>query len=170
MPEVSGVEALRAIKKDLPNSKIVMLTVSEGDQDLVAAAQAGADGYLLKNLDGEEFLEMLAGLNRGEAAMTRKTAARLLRKMSASDSEPTPSGDLLTEREIELLQRVAAGLSNREAAQELSISENTVKYHMKNILQKLGVSNRTEAATVGLQRGLIEPGDPSSSGAHISGS
>ena len=156
MPEVSGIEAVRAIKKELPASKIVMLTVSEGDEDLVAAARAGADGYLLKNLDGEEFLEMLEGLQKGEAAMTRKTAARLLRKMSAPDDEGHRD-DMLTDRELELLHRVASGMSNREIANDLSISENTVKYHMKNILQKLGVSNRTEAATLGLQRGLIKP-------------
>ena len=155
MPEVSGIEAVRAIKHDLPACKIVMLTVSEGDEDLVAAARAGADGYLLKNLDGEEFLEMLEGLQKGEAAMTRKTAARLLRKMSSPEDQEQ-SDDVLTEREQELLKQVAKGLSNREAAEALSISENTVKYHMKNILQKLNVSNRTEAATLGLQRGLIQ--------------
>ncbi|MFP3852682.1 MAG: response regulator transcription factor, partial [Anaerolineales bacterium] len=112
MPEVSGIEALRAIKRDQPRIRIVMLTVSEEDSDLLSAAQAGADGYLLKNLDGEEFIEMMDGLKRGEAAMTRKTAARLLRKMSSPESESDDGRDELTERELELLQLVARGLSN----------------------------------------------------------
>lgn len=156
MPEMTGIEALRTIKQDNPDMKIVMLTVSEDDDDLIAAAQAGADGYLLKNLDGEEFLSLLAGLSQGEAAMTRKTAGRLLQRMSAAEAVPQESQDLLTERESELLSQIALGLSNKEIAHALSISENTVKFHVKNVLQKLNASNRTEAVSVGIRRGLIE--------------
>jgi DNA-binding NarL/FixJ family response regulator len=156
MPNMTGIEAMHRIKQDNPEMKVVMLTVSEDDDDLFAAAQAGADGYLLKNLDGEEFLELLAGLSRGEAAMTRKTAGHLLQRMSAAESSPSNPQDLLTERESELLQQVALGLSNKEIARALSISENTVKFHVKNVLQKLDVSNRTEAVSVGIRKGLID--------------
>ncbi|MGA9533328.1 MAG: response regulator transcription factor [Anaerolineales bacterium] len=163
MPNMSGIEAMRRIKQDGSGTKVVMLTVSEDDDDLFAAAQAGADGYLLKNLDGEEFLELLAGLSRGEAAMTRKTAGRLLQRMSAAEAAPSNPQDVLTERESELLQQVALGLSNKEIASALSISENTVKFHVKNVLQKLNVSNRTEAVSVGIRKGLIDTsfGSPS---------
>ncbi len=157
MPEMTGIEALRVIKREAPDIKVVMLTVSEDDEDLMEAAQAGADGYLLKNLDGEEFLRMLEGVARGEAAMTRKTAGRLLHRMAQPDSEISPAADQLTSREIELLHLVAQGMSNRAIANELSISENTVKFHMKNILQKLNVSNRTEAVTVGIRQGILDP-------------
>lgn len=156
MPEMTGIEALSVIKEHSPDTKVVMLTVSEDDEDLVRAVQAGADGYLLKNLDGEEFLRMLEGLAHGEAAMTRKTAGRLLHRLSQSGSGSERPHDQLTPREIELLNLVALGLSNREIATNLSISENTVKFHMKNIIQKLGVSNRTEAATVGLRAGILD--------------
>lgn len=156
MPNMTGIEAMRRIKQESPETKIVMLTVSENDEDLLAAAQAGADGYLLKNLDGEEFLELLAGLGRGEAAMTRKTAGRLLQRMSAAQLDTSNPQDVLTERESELLQQVALGLSNKEIASALSISENTVKFHVKNVLQKLNVSNRTEAVSVGIRQGLID--------------
>lgn len=155
MPEMTGIEALRIIKERHPETKVVMLTVSEDDEDLMHAAQAGADGYLLKNLDGEEFLKMLEGLAGGEAAMTRKTAGRLLHSLSRAKHE-TPAPDQLTGREIELLSLVAHGRSNREIAGDLSISENTVKFHMKNIIQKLQVSNRTEAVTVAISDGILD--------------
>ncbi|MDX1599970.1 MAG: response regulator transcription factor [Anaerolineales bacterium] len=156
MPEMTGIEALAVIKEHSPDTKVVMLTVSEDDEDLVRAVQAGADGYLLKNLDGEEFLRMLDGLAHGEAAMTRKTAGRLLKHLAHEGSTSDRPHDQLTAREIELLNLVAQGQSNREIANHLSISENTVKFHMKNIIQKLGVSNRTEAVTVGLRDGVLD--------------
>lgn len=157
MPRMSGLQALREMKERLPESNVVMLTVSDDDENLVKAAQAGASGYLLKSLDAEEFLSLLNGIQAGEAPMTRKTTARLLERM-ASGPPPKPADhDLLTEREIELLGQVALGLPNKAIAQELSISENTVKYHMKNILAKLDVNNRTEAVAIGLRTGLINP-------------
>ena len=156
MPQMTGLEALRLIKAELQETQVVMLTVSDDNADLFEAVKAGAQGYLLKNLNASEFLEMLAGLEHGEAALTRKTAARLIEgfaDVSRPRSEPLDSP---TQREIEILRLVAEGLSNKAIAQALFVSENTVKYHMKNILQKLGVQNRTEAATYALRAGLLE--------------
>jgi DNA-binding NarL/FixJ family response regulator len=156
MPGLGGLEALRAIRAALPETRVVMLTVSDKDQDLFEAIRLGAHGYLLKNLNASEFLEMLEGLQRGEAALTRRTAARLLRGFATLSQEGSGQREALTEREVALLQLVASGLSNRAVAAQLSISENTVKYHMRNILQKLGVQNRTEAVACALRLGLIE--------------
>jgi DNA-binding NarL/FixJ family response regulator len=160
MPQMTGLEALRLIKAELQETQVVMLTVSDDNADLFEAVKAGAQGYLLKNLNASEFLEMLAGLEHGEAALTRKTAARLIEgfaDLSRPRSEPL---DSLTQREIEILHLVAEGLSNKAIAQALFVSENTVKYHMKNILQKLGAQNRTEAATYALRAGLLKSDPP----------
>jgi DNA-binding NarL/FixJ family response regulator len=161
MPQLSGLEALRLIKKELPETQVVMLTVSDDDADLFEAVKSGALGYLLKDLSANEFFEMLDGLQRGEAAMTRQTTTRLMKGLADlphQRADPAPS---LTEREIELLRLVAEGMSNKAIAQRLSISENTAKYHIRNILQKLGVQNRTEAVTQAIRAGLLDP-DPSS--------
>ena len=153
MPSMNGIEALRQIKASRPETRVIMLTVSEDEDNLVDAIRSGADGYLLKHLNAREFLEMVNGLERGEAAITRQMTMRLLKHMTSSE----PSGEhvLLSEREIEILKLVASGKSNQSIADQLSISENTVKYHLKNILQKLGVSNRTEAVTIAMQKGLL---------------
>ena len=153
MPSMNGIEALRKIKASRPETRVIMLTVSEDEDNLVNAIRSGADGYLLKHLNAREFLEMVNGLERGEAAITRQMTMRLLKHMTSSE----PSGEhvLLSEREIEILKLVASGKSNQSIADQLSISENTVKYHLKNILQKLGVSNRTEAVTIAMQKGYL---------------
>ncbi len=157
MPKMNGLEALRLIKDVAPETQVVMLTVSEEDADLFEAAKAGAQGYLLKSLNADEFLEMLDGLQRGEAAMTRQTTARLMKSFTQSaTASPTPT-QILTNREIQLLNLVATGMANKAIAQELSISENTVKYHMKKIMQKLNVQNRTEAVTQAIRAGLLDP-------------
>lgn len=155
MPRMNGLEALRQIKTSSPETQVVMLTVSEDDAHLYEAAKLGAHGYLLKNLNGDDFFEMLTGLQQGKAAMTRSTAARLMKRVA--DSSQSRPLETLTGREIELLRFVARGLSNKAIAQGLSVSENTVKYHMKNILQKLGVQNRTEAVTYAIREGLLAP-------------
>ena len=158
MPRMSGLEALRAIKRMSPETQVVMLTVSDDDADLFEAIKSGASGYLLKSLNAEEFLTMLDGLQRGEAAMTRKTTARLIQGLTSSPSRSQQSGPAprLTKREIELLRLVAEGMSNKAIAHALSVSENTVKYHMKNILQKLDAQNRTEAVTHAIRAGLLD--------------
>lgn len=156
MPHMNGLEALRRIKAELPETQVVMLTVSDDDADLFEAIKSGAQGYLLKSLDAGEFFEMLEGLGHGEVAVTRKTATRLVQGFADLSRLHFDPLDSLTGREIEILRLVAEGLSNKAVAQALAVSENTVKYHMKNILQKLGVQNRTEAATCAIRAGLLK--------------
>ena len=160
MPQLSGLEALRLIKAVLPETQVVMLTVSDDDDDLSEAVESGALGYLLKNLSADQFFEMLDGLQRGEAAMTRQTTTRLMKGLADLSLQRADPAQSLTEREIELLRLVAEGMSNKAIAQTLSISENTAKYHIRNILRKLGVQNRTEAVTQAIRAGLLDP-DPS---------
>jgi DNA-binding NarL/FixJ family response regulator len=157
MPEMDGLEVLRRIRDNQPDTKVVILTVSDEDDDLMAAVQAGANGYLHKSLTAERFLDLIQGLERGEAAITRRTTTRLIQELGEKVRPEIEPYESLTGREIDLLHLVASGQSNRAIAQTLSISENTVKYHMKNILQKLHAQNRTEAVTHAMQAGLINP-------------
>ncbi|HJW84040.1 MAG TPA: response regulator transcription factor [Anaerolineae bacterium] len=157
MPRLTGLEALRAIRAETPDAQVVMLTVSDEDSDLFEAIRAGARGFLLKSLNAREFIEALEGLKRGEAAITRQTAARLMDGFAKLSGQQAPPAETLTPRELELLQYIVDGLSNKAIAEKLSLSENTVKYHIKNILQKLGAQNRTEAATHALRDGLLKP-------------
>ena len=156
MPHMNGLEALHLIKKTQPKTQVVMLTVSDSNTDLFDAIKSEADGFLHKDLNTDEFIEMLDGLQKDEAAMTRQTATRLMKGFANLSQQGKPA-DSLTQREIQLLQLVAEGMSNKAVAQALSISENTVKYHMKNILQKLGAQNRTEAVTLAIRTGLFDP-------------
>jgi len=156
MPMMDGLSVLGAIKSEFPSIRVVMLTVSDDDDDLYTAVQGGADGYLLKDLNSQEFVEMLAGLERGEAAMNRRMTARLMtgfQQLTSKEAEPKNG---LTEREIELLHIMVGGLSNKAIAEKLFISENTVKYHIRNILQKLEVQNRTEAVGIAIRRGFLK--------------
>jgi DNA-binding NarL/FixJ family response regulator len=153
MPRMTGLEALRAIKSSLPEAKVVMLTVSEEDAHLVEAVRSGAEGYLLKHLNANEFLQMLHGLERGEAAISRSMTSRLFKHVA--EPEDLHAGVELSEREKEVLRLVAAGRSNREIAGTLSVSENTVKFHLRNILRKLNVSNRAEAVMVAMQNHML---------------
>jgi two-component system, NarL family, nitrate/nitrite response regulator NarL len=156
MPDRNGLEATREIRKKFPDIAIVILTSSESDQHLNEAVSLGISGYLLKNLDGEELFDLLAGIERGEAAMTRTMAARLL-KNAADARAGTPEDDSLTARELEVLRLVARGSSNMQIAAELTISVNTVKSHLKNILAKLQLENRTQVAAYAIERGLVNP-------------
>ncbi len=155
MPEMNGLEALKILREESPDVHVVMLTVSEDDADLLEAIQAGASGYLLKSLSAEAFIELLKGLERDEAAISSQTTARLIKSIGTQTASKHEPFEKLTEREVGLLRLVADGLSNRAIAQELSISENTVKYHMKNIFQKLNAQNRTEAVTLAMQSGIL---------------
>lgn len=157
MPHVDGLEALRRIRIEHPQVAVVMLTVSDDDASLFEALRGGAQGYLLKSLNADEFLAMIDGLGQGEAALSRKTTARVIEGLARSDDRPV-AHSRLTDRELELLGFVARGMSNKAIAGEMSISENTVKYYMKNILQKLGAQNRTEAVAYALQAGLVSAG------------
>lgn len=157
MPVLTGLEALAQIRAAWPEAKVVMLSATDGDDNLFKASEAGASGFLLKSLKADEFLEMLQGLEHGEAAMTRQTTARLLAWLTRAAHPATPPPEALTPQELRLIQYLADGWSNKAIAQAMAVSENTVKYHLKNILQKLGVHNRTEAAAYAIRTGLYNP-------------
>jgi DNA-binding NarL/FixJ family response regulator len=156
MPRCDGLEATRLIKQELPYVKIVMLTVHDADDRLFEAVRNGAQGYLLKDIGSAELIEMLRGIEQGEAPISRTTAARILDEFARQDETRQLDGEvLLTRREREVLQWVARGASNREIAEALVISENTVKNHMRNILSKLHLSNRAQVMAYALRRGLV---------------
>jgi DNA-binding NarL/FixJ family response regulator len=161
MPIMNGLEALRLIKQKQPATLVVMLTVSEDEAHLVDAMKAGANGYLYKHLNSQEFLRVLEGLQRGEAAITIKSAMVVIEKLSSlSVQNPQPKlADALSEREVEILRLVANGHSNAAISAKISISENTVKYHLKHILQKLNARNRTEAVIAAIQAGTLKSND-----------
>ncbi len=159
MPGMDGIEATRQIKALLPGARIVMLTVFDDQERLFEAVRAGAQGYLLKSIRSQELLEQLDGLSRGEAAISRRMAARILDEFRALDQQAAisePDGGL-SSREVQVLELVVDRLSNKEIAERLSISENTVKNHLKSILAKLQLSNRRQAAAYAMARGWIQP-------------
>lgn len=155
MPQMDGLEAAKRIHEKFPNIAIVMLTSSEKDGHLYEAVQVGVSGYLLKSLDANELFDLLNGVKNGETAMTRAMAGRLLKVVANRLADEDKGEQSLTERELFVLRLVASGASNMEIAQKLSISVNTVKSHLKNILEKLQLENRTQAATYALKHGLV---------------
>jgi len=159
MPKVDGLQAAKEIRTRFPNIAIVMLTSSERDGHLYEAVQIGVSGYLLKSLDATELFGLLAGVVKGETAMTRTLASKLLKAVANRLADGEKGEDALTERELYVLRLVASGATNSEIAEKLSISINTVKSHLKNILGKLQLENRTQAATYALKHGLVSPRD-----------
>lgn len=157
MPGCDGLEATRRIKAEMPYVKIVILTVSDAEQDLFQAMKAGAHGYLLKNMEPEELIRHLKDAQQGEAAISAVVAAKILAEFSRKITpEPRPE-DTLTRRERQVLELVARGHTNREIASSLSITENTAKNHLKNILEKLHLQNRVQATAFAISRGLATP-------------
>jgi DNA-binding NarL/FixJ family response regulator len=161
MPGGGGLAATRRVAEVAPGVAIVMLTASEDIDDLFAAIQAGARGYLLKNLESTELRGMLDAVARGEAAITPAIAGRILAELSrpAAPVAPDPAAhdpDRLTEREMDVLRRVVAGDRNKEIAAVLGISENTVKFHLRNILDKLHAQSRAEVVARAMRGGLVE--------------
>ena len=154
LPGEDGVTATQRLKMEMPTVIVVMLTVHDDSQTLFEAIKAGAQGYLVKNVRSRELLEQLRGLARGEAAISRRIAARILEEIRGQTERFGP-GEELTARELEVLELVAARLSNAEIAERLVISEHTVKNHMKSILSKLHLRNRHQAAAYGIARGWL---------------
>jgi DNA-binding NarL/FixJ family response regulator len=156
MPGGDGLHAARVIRQTLPAVAVVMLTASELDEHLYEAVRLGAAGYLLKNLDAGELFDLLVGVAHGEAALTRAMAARLLKNVAQHAAHSAETGaEALTEREVEVLRLVARGASNPQIAETLCITVNTVKVHLRNILDKLQLENRTQAAAYAVQSGLV---------------
>lgn len=154
MPGGNGLEATRRLRATLPSSKVVILTVSEEDKNLFEAIKCGAHGYLLKKIELNDFFEMLRGVSRGEAPISRATAAKILGEFAeqARRDREEPAEVKLSPKEREVLELIAKGLTNKEIGNKLRISENTVKNHLKNILDKLHVENRVQAAAFALQK------------------
>jgi DNA-binding NarL/FixJ family response regulator len=164
MPRSSGIEACRAMKEIAPSTKIVMLTISDEEADLFEAIRAGASGYLLKDIPYDEVADVVRAVHHGQSLINPSMAAKLLTEFAAlakrdeterAEQVPAPR---LTEREIEVLKLVARGMNNRDIAKELFISENTVKNHVRNILEKLQIHSRMEAVMIAVRENLIEFG------------
>ena len=147
MPEMNGLDAIIAIRGEFPEAKIIVLTTYKGDVQILRALKAGAQGYLLKNTIHKELIETIRGVHAGKKALSPEASYEIAEH--ATD-------DALTPAEINVLRLIAAGNANKQIADQLSITEETVKGRVKNILSKLGASDRTQAAMIGLKRGIIE--------------
>jgi DNA-binding NarL/FixJ family response regulator len=147
LPDLSGIDALIAIRSEFPEARIIMLTTFTGDMDIQRALQAGAYGYVLKSTPPGELLEAIRKVHSGKKTVSREVAAQLAEHMG---------GEALSEREIGVLRQVGGGNRNKDIADRLSISEETVKAHIKHIMEKLGASDRTHAMAIAVRRGIIE--------------
>jgi RNA polymerase sigma factor (sigma-70 family) len=160
MPRSTGIEAARRIRERLPDTKVIMLTVSDNEEDLYAAVKAGASGYLLKEISIEELADAVRAVARGHSLISPSMASKLLSEFNAlvQQAEDRHRSLLpnLTERELDVLKLVAKGLSNREISEELYISENTVKNHVRNILEKLHLHSRMEAVVYAMREKLLD--------------
>jgi DNA-binding NarL/FixJ family response regulator len=146
LPNLGGVDAITAIRSEFPAARIIVLTTFDGDEDIYRALQAGARGYLLKGMDADELVDAIYTVHGGKTRIPATVAQRLADRMG---------GQELTGRETEVLHQIVAGKSNKEIASFLFISEATVKTHINSLLGKLGVTDRTQAATTALQRGIV---------------
>ena len=160
MPRLGGIEAARAVRDSLPSAKILMLTVSDEEDDLYEAIKAGANGYLLKEISIEEVADAIRAVVQGQSLISPSMASKLLtefntlvRRAEEKQQFPAPR---LTDRELEVLKLVAQGMSNREIADDLYISENTVKNHVRNILEKLHLHSRMEAVVYAVREKLLD--------------
>jgi two-component system NarL family response regulator len=147
LPVLGGVEAIEEIRKATPNARVIVLTTFDGDENIYRALQAGARGYLLKDMFGEELMDAIRAVHAGKTRIPAVVAQRLAERMR---------GPELTSREMDVLRLIVGGKSNKEIGGALHISEATVKTHINNLLGKLGVSDRTQAATTAIQRGIVE--------------
>jgi DNA-binding NarL/FixJ family response regulator len=147
LPDMSGIDALVRIRAEFTNARVIMLTTFEGDVEIQRALKAGARGYLLKSSPPEELVQAIRHVHVGKKGIPTQVAAHLAEHMSDED---------LTEREVEVLRHVAEGRRNRDIAEQLFISEETVKVHIKHIMDKLGASDRTQAVAIAVRRGIIQ--------------
>jgi DNA-binding NarL/FixJ family response regulator len=147
LPDMNGISALAAIRTHFPEARVIMLTTFEGDVEIQRALLAGARGYLLKSTPREELVEVIRKVHSGRKHLPNEVAQSLAEHISS---------DSLTEREIEVLQQIAKGERNRDIGERLSISEETVKVHIKHIMDKLGAKDRTQAVAIGIRRGVIQ--------------
>ena len=147
MPKLSGVEAVAQIRRLNAAARVIVLTTFDGDEDIYRALQAGAKAYLLKGMFGEELIDAIRAVHAGRSRIPAVVAERLAERVQGSE---------LTPRELDVLKAIVAGRSNKEIGADLAISEATVKTHINNILSKLGVTDRTQAATTALQRGIVQ--------------
>jgi DNA-binding NarL/FixJ family response regulator len=147
LPDMSGIDAMIAIRNEFPNARIVVLTTFEGDVEIQRALKAGACGYLLKTMPPRDLLGAIRQVHAGKKTIPTEVAAQLAEYFR---------DDALTEREVDVLSRVAGGNRNRDIAEQLFISEETVKVHMKHIMEKLGASDRTQAVAIAIRRGIIQ--------------
>jgi DNA-binding NarL/FixJ family response regulator len=161
MPRQSGIEACLAIKELVPSTRIVMLTISDEEADLFEAIRAGANGYLLKDVPGDEIAAGIRAIHTGHSLISPSMASKLLAEFASisrrQEEIPNPHAPKLTSREVEVLKLVARGHSNREIGSKLFISENTVKNHVRNILEKLQLHTRMEAAMYAVRQNIVDP-------------
>jgi len=146
LPDKSGIEAMIAIRAEFPQARFIMLTTFEGDVEIQRALEAGALAYILKSMPPKELVEVIRQVHAGKKRVPAQVAARLAEHLADED---------LTVREIEVLGQIAGGNRNRDIAEKLSITEETVKVHIKHIMEKLGANDRTQAVAIGLRRGII---------------
>ena len=147
LPDMSGIDALIAIRTDFPEARIIMLTTFEGDVDIRRSLEAGARGYMLKTMPPKDLVEVIRQVHAGKKRIPAEVAAHLAEFFG---------DDALTEREIDVLRHVASGNRNREIGERLFISEETVKVHIKHIMEKLGANDRTQAVAIAVRRGIIQ--------------
>jgi DNA-binding NarL/FixJ family response regulator len=146
LPDMSGIEVMIAIRTEFPDARIIMLTTFEGDVEIQRALEAGARGYMLKSMPPKELLEVIRQVHAGKKKIPPEIAAHIAEHIS---------DESLTEREVEVLREIAGGNRNRDIAEKLFITEETVKVHIKHIMEKLAANDRTQAVAIGVRRGII---------------
>ena len=147
LPDKSGIDAMIAVRAEFPEARVIMLTTFEGDVEIQRALEAGARGYMLKSMPPKELVEVIRQVHAGKKRIPAQLAAQLAEHLSDED---------LTAREIQVLNQIAGGNRNRDIAEKLFITEETVKVHIKHIMDKLGANDRTQAVAIGVRRGIIE--------------
>ena len=147
LPDISGIDAIIAIRTEFPEARVIVLTTFEGDVEIQRALEAGARAYMLKNMPPKDLIDGIRQVHSGKKRIPAQVAAQLAEHLS---------DEALTDREVEVLSQIAGGNRNRDIAEKLFITEETVKVHIKHIMEKLGASDRTEAVAIGLRRGIIE--------------